>query len=227
MASAAGQPMRRDDILRILAEHRAELAEQGTTTIALFDPPVGETGSESILDLLLEVRRPAGYLKLFGITECIEDLLGCPVNLGPPIPGVDETQPDVSRVLVRIYLNSSEFRHGHELDGDTPNSVVTSAERQSIKRGEALRLLTEHRAEFTDRGVAMLAIFGSVARDEAQPTSDVDVLVEFDRPVGLFQFIEVQQVLEQILGRSVDLGTPDALKDRVRPSVMQDLIRVF
>lgn len=49
-------------------------------------------------------------------------------------------------------------------------------------------------------GVARLALFGSVACDEARQDSDVDLLVEFDRPVGLFRFMELQSHLEDLLG---------------------------
>ncbi|EDZ96051.1 DNA polymerase beta domain protein region [Limnospira maxima CS-328] len=70
-------------------------------------------------------------------------------------------------------------------------------------------------------------IFGSVARDEAHINSDVDLLVEFDRPVGLFTFVRLKRYLEEILERSVDLGTPDSLKLDLREPVFQEAIRAF
>jgi predicted nucleotidyltransferase len=65
-----------------------------------------------------------------------------------------------------------------------------------------------------------------VARDEARPDSDVDLLVEFKEPVGLFQFIEFQQRLEALLGCKVDLGTKRSLKVQIRDQVLQEVIRV-
>jgi len=56
--------------------------------------------------------------------------------------------------------------------------------------------------------VKSLILFGSVARNEARPDSDVDLLVEFDRPVGLFTFVRLKRYLEEILDSTVDLGTP-------------------
>ena len=56
---------------------------------------------------------------------------------------------------------------------------------------------------------------------EAHPGSDVDILVEFNRPVGLFGLIELQNRLEEILDCKVDLGTPDNLKARIRQSFIQ------
>ena len=70
-----------------------------------------------------------------------------------------------------------------------------------------------------------LSIFGSVARDEAGPDSDIDLLVEFDRPVGLFAFVRTKKYLEQILGSRVDLVTPDALRREFRETVLREAVR--
>jgi uncharacterized protein len=70
-------------------------------------------------------------------------------------------------------------------------------------------------------------MFGSVARDEAGSDSDVDLLVEFSQPIGLFQFIEFQQRLEALLGGRVDLGTPRSLKPRIKDQVLQEAIRII
>ena len=91
-----------------------------------------------------------------------------------------------------------------------------------MKREKVLKILHDHQAELEVRGIRNLALFGSVARDEAKPESDVDILVEFDRPVGLFGLVELQDYLENILGCKVDLGTPDSLKEHSRQNVMED-----
>ena len=75
-------------------------------------------------------------------------------------------------------------------------------------------------------GVTSLTLFGSVARDEATPGSDVDLLVEFGRPVGLFQLVALKRQLEEILGCSVDLGTPDTLRPELRERVLQESVVV-
>ena len=96
-----------------------------------------------------------------------------------------------------------------------------------MKREEVVRILNEHRAELNERyGVKSLALFGSVARDEATSASDVDLLVEFDRPVGLFGLFSLQDRLESLLGCKVDLGTPASLKPRIRTRVLQEAVRV-
>ena len=93
-------------------------------------------------------------------------------------------------------------------------------------RNETLAILGAHREELRRRGVRSLAVFGSVARDEARPDSDVDVLVEVERPMGLIGFITLQAYLEEILGREVDLGTPESLKPAIRDRVLREAVRV-
>ena len=96
-----------------------------------------------------------------------------------------------------------------------------------MKREQAIDLLHQKQDELSTRfHVASLSLFGSVARDEARMESDVDILVEFSQPVGLFHFIELKQYLEEVLGCSVDLGTPRSLKPYIKESIIQEAIRV-
>lgn len=96
-----------------------------------------------------------------------------------------------------------------------------------MKRDEIIEIINNHREELaTQYGVSSLALFGSVARDEATSTSDVDLLVEFDRPVGLFGLFALQDHLEKLFECPVDLGTPDSLKPRIRENVLEGAIRV-
>ena len=105
---------------------------------------------------------------------------------------------------------------------------MTTGRLAPLRRADALRIVGEHRHELATRfHVTSLTLFGSVARDEAGPDSDVDLLVEFDpsASVGLFKFIDLQNYLEDILGRKVDLGMPDALKPRMRDRVLKEAVR--
>jgi hypothetical protein len=96
-----------------------------------------------------------------------------------------------------------------------------------MKREEIFRKLHEQYSELsTQFGVQTLALFGSVARDEALPGSDVDLLVEFNRPVGLFGLFALQDYLETLLGCPVDLGTPHSLKPRIREQILREAIHV-
>jgi len=85
--------------------------------------------------------------------------------------------------------------------------------------------LSEARAELAGLGVRSLDLFGSVARGEAGADSDVDLLVEFDRPVGLFHFFRVQWRLEEILGCRVDLVMRDAVKRQLRDRIFAEAVR--
>jgi hypothetical protein len=92
---------------------------------------------------------------------------------------------------------------------------------------EVSRILNEQRSDLNRRyGVKSLAVFGSVARDQATPTSDIDLLVEFNRSVGLFGLFELQDHLEQLFGCPVDLGTPASLKPRIRARVLSECVVV-
>ena len=88
-----------------------------------------------------------------------------------------------------------------------------------MTREEVLRRLSSHQAELEGFGVRSLDLFGSVARGDSGPGRGVDLLVEFDRPVGLFHFFRLQRRLEAILGRPVDLVMKDAIKRQPRIGV--------
>src|SRR5512139_3153979 len=75
-------------------------------------------------------------------------------------------------------------------------------------------------------GVKALLLFGSVARAEATTASDVDLLVEFSRPIGYFGLFALQDYLEELLGCPVDLGTPNSLKPAIRENIMGEAIHV-
>jgi hypothetical protein len=89
-------------------------------------------------------------------------------------------------------------------------------------RDDVLDILRRHIAEIRAFGVSSLAVFGSVARGEERPDSDVDILVQFSEPVGLFEFVRVQRHLGRLLGRNVDLATPDALREEMRDAILQE-----
>jgi predicted nucleotidyltransferase len=96
-----------------------------------------------------------------------------------------------------------------------------------MKQEDILQILKQKNTELTKQfGVKSLLMFGSVARDEATQTSDVDLLVEFNRPVGYFGLFALQDYLEKLLGCSVDLGTPDSLKPYIKERIMGELVRV-
>lgn len=96
-----------------------------------------------------------------------------------------------------------------------------------MNRDQVLQTLHAHRGEMTTRfGARHIGLFGSAARDQLGPSSDVDVLVEFDRQPTFALYCELKDFLEALVGRRVDLVTRRGLKPRAWQSVRQDLIDV-
>jgi len=75
--------------------------------------------------------------------------------------------------------------------------------------------------------VAYAGVFGSLARGEARPESDVDILVRLGRPMGMVEYMGLIQSLEEILQMRVDLVTEQSLNRRVRPYVTADLTTIY
>jgi hypothetical protein len=96
-----------------------------------------------------------------------------------------------------------------------------------MNRDEVIGFLSSHRQEMEERfGVSSLDLFGSTARNEAGPESDVDILVEFHETPGLTEYMRFKFWLEDNLGRPVDLVMKKALKPWARPLVEAESIRV-
>ncbi len=74
-------------------------------------------------------------------------------------------------------------------------------------------------------GITSLAVFGSVARDEARPDSDIDLIAEFDRPIGYIGLGSVERRLEGLLGCSVDLATPGMIRKEFRERILAEAVR--
>ncbi|MBI5620000.1 nucleotidyltransferase family protein [Candidatus Gottesmanbacteria bacterium] len=74
--------------------------------------------------------------------------------------------------------------------------------------------------------VRRFGVFGSVVHGDQTATSDIDVLVEFSRPIGLFQFIELEEELKALLNKDVDLVTPNALHPLIKTDVLRETVYV-
>ena len=88
--------------------------------------------------------------------------------------------------------------------------------------------LASHESELREQGIKSLAIFGSVARGDAGPDSDVDLLIEFDRTVGLFHFIHVKDFLGGLLeGARVDLVMREAVYEELKEDIFGEAVNVL
>ena len=93
--------------------------------------------------------------------------------------------------------------------------------------GEIRTLLARHREELAGSyKVQEIGIFGSYARGEQSSGSDLDVLVTFREPIGLFEFIDLENRLGELLGVKVDLVTKAALKPRIGARILSEVVYV-
>jgi predicted nucleotidyltransferase len=96
-----------------------------------------------------------------------------------------------------------------------------------MNRSHILELLAQSKPVLVDRyGVTDLALFGSIARDTAHATSDIDILVAFDGPATAERYFGVQFYLEDLLGHPVDLVTDQALRKELRPFIEKEALHV-
>jgi hypothetical protein len=92
-----------------------------------------------------------------------------------------------------------------------------------LTRDDILRTLSANKDELARLGARRLGLFGSFARNEAGPDSDVDLLVELDRH-SFDRYMDLKLYLEDLLGRRVDLVLSDRLKPALRESILGGVI---
>lgn len=95
-----------------------------------------------------------------------------------------------------------------------------------MRREDVMRTPERHRAQTRCLGVKSLAVFGSVARSDDRLDSDVEVLVEFRSPATFDQYMDLKFLLEDLLGRRIDLVTTRGLKPRLRQYVEREMLYV-
>ncbi len=130
-------------------------------------------------------------------------------------------RPNVIEIVVRVPADKADAVRAY--------AGRVSRRRNPASRDEVLERLRDHVDVLRRFGVKSLALFGSVVRDQAKPTSDIDLMVEFHpgQPGGLFRYVELKQALEGLLGRPVDLITSGNIKPRLRTRILAECIPVF
>ena len=87
--------------------------------------------------------------------------------------------------------------------------------------------LSQHRKDMSENfQVRDMGVFGSFVRGEANEDSDVDIIVTFSAPIGLFKFISLEEYIEGLLGLKVDLVSRDALKPRIGARILKEVVYV-
>ena len=98
-----------------------------------------------------------------------------------------------------------------------------------MDKGYVIETLRRHEVELKAAGIVHLRLFGSVARGEASPESDVDLLAEFDKSkrLTLFGMAHLEHRLSDLLGARVELSPAASLKERVRARALREAVHAF
>ncbi len=92
---------------------------------------------------------------------------------------------------------------------------------------EIKKILEAHKEELNQEyHVQSVGIFGSYLRGEQKETSDVDILVEFEKPIGLIEFVRLKNYLSDLLGIRVDLVMKKALKPKIGRRILEEVLYV-
>jgi len=139
-----------------------------------------------------------------------------------PVTITSNGQPTIVAMSVAEYLR---------LRAASPDGIALEAYPPVMDRNEAVTRLKAHRTELAKLGVAHLSLFGSVARNQADDESDVDVIVDSvdGEALGLFALGDIKEQLERILGRDVDVISRRGLNHAVamKQRVAVDVLDVF
>jgi predicted nucleotidyltransferase len=94
---------------------------------------------------------------------------------------------------------------------------------------DTVALLQAHEADLHQRGVRHVAVFGSVARGDARPNSDTDILIELDPayPLGLFAYASLTRYITDLVGAPVDVVNRHTVKTRLRETIDREAVDVF
>jgi len=98
-----------------------------------------------------------------------------------------------------------------------------------MKRDQILATLRSHEQQLRTRGVRHAALFGSMARDEAKPESDIDILIEIDpdAQIGVFEYVAITHYLSDLFPVPVDVANRNTLKPHVQPGAERDALYAF
>lgn len=123
-----------------------------------------------------------------------------------PFPGLIPNKPCILRIFVQPLPSPKQA---------ASIQVGTLADILSVLRRERARLFAKY-------GLKSMAVFGSATRDDFRPDSDVDIMVDFEKPIGI-EFIDLADELEALLHRKVDLATAGAVKPWYMEHIEKDL----
>lgn len=133
---------------------------------------------------------------------------------------------------VRNRLKAAAAQRGERLQdlvGGLVEQFLTEVERKPPELADVLQRLHLIQGSLQAQGVASLWVFGSVARGDARPDSDVDVTIEFapDAAPSLFEIGHIKDEVEAALGHRVDLGERSTMTPKVAATAERDMVQAF
>jgi predicted nucleotidyltransferase len=130
--------------------------------------------------------------------------------------------------MILKVLDSGNFTP-EERSGLLLDRAKMVGETRPMDREHVIAKLRAHERQLKDAGIVRLSLFGSTARGDAGPDSDVDLLAEFDntRRFSLLDVIHIENQISDLLGCKVDLAEEGKLKPRVQKSVEAEVVRAF
>ena len=98
-----------------------------------------------------------------------------------------------------------------------------------MDRQSVIAILKQHQAELERKGVQHAALFGSVARGEAGPDSDIDIMIDLDphAHLGVYDYVELKDFIASLFDRPVDVVNRQGLKPYVKPTAVADAVHAF
>jgi predicted nucleotidyltransferase len=95
---------------------------------------------------------------------------------------------------------------------------------KTLKLNEINKIIREHKQELEEKfKVKEIGVFGSYVRGQQKKRSDIDILVEFEEPIGLFEFMDLEEYLKDLFGVKVDLVSKKALKPRIGEYILREV----
>lgn len=121
-------------------------------------------------------------------------------------------------------MNAPDFGRPGGIDGTRRKLYFERMDRQEI-----IDVLRRHEGELQRKGVMHAGVFGSRARGEGRPDSDIDILIDLapDTRLGVFDYVDLKDYIAGMFETRVDVATRQGLKPYLRQSVLDDLVHAF